>query len=234
MGKLWKPILSIIKLSSKEPTNLNDISEDSMVSINIIKQLVSNLAGEGYLSVSNHKVTTSPEQRVNLAVMALQRGADVEHVCKFLDWKEFEDLALITLEDNGFSTIKHFRFKSFDKRFEIDILGFKEPIILSVDCKHWKRSWQRAATIKMVKKQNERTKELAKTLYSLLGKIGIKHWRKAKLLPVIITLSDSPIRFYEKIPIVAIHRFQNFITDLPSYFEGLAFYLVDLNSKNVL
>ena len=93
MGKLWKPILSIIKLSSKEPTNLNDISEDSMVSINIIKQLVSNLAGEGYLSVSNHKVTTSPEQRVNLAVMALQRGADVEHVCKFLDWKEFEDLS---------------------------------------------------------------------------------------------------------------------------------------------
>ncbi|MCK4243837.1 hypothetical protein KAX03_03125 [Candidatus Bathyarchaeota archaeon] len=228
MGKLCKPILSIIKLSSKEPTNPIDISEDSMVSINIIKQLVSNLAGEGYLSILNHKVTTSPAQRVNLAVIALQKGADVEHVCKFLDWKEFEEVALIALEDNGFSTIKHFRFKPYNKRFEIDILGLKEPVILSVDCKHWKKSWQRAATIKMVKKQTERTRELAKTLNNLLGKIGIKHWQKARLLPVVVTLSDSPIRFYEKIPVVAIHRFQNFLTDLPSHIESLTSYTVDL------
>jgi len=228
---LWKALLSIVKLSAKGPTDVNQISEESKTSIEVVKNTLSDLTSKDLIETVHGKVTTSSRQRVDIAMMALREGADPESVCKYLGWTEFEEVAAIALEANRFFTKKHVHFRSTKGRFEIDVLGFLEPTIVSVDCKHWKRSWQRAATARMVEAQLLRTGELAKLLPELKEKLGISRWKKAKLMPVVLTLSDTPFKVHNGVPVVSVHRFQNFLSDLPSYEESLVTINIDLPSS---
>lgn len=227
---MWRTLLSIVKLSAKGSTDIDQISEDSKTSVGVVKDTLFDLASKGLVETLHGRVTTSSRQRVDLAMTALREGADLESVCKHLTWTEFEEVAVIALEANRFSTRKHLRFRSTKGRFEIDVLGFLEPTIVSVDCKHWKRSWQRAATARMAEAQLLRTRELAKLLSDLKERLDISRWKKAKLMPVVLTLSDTPFKVHSGVPVVAVHRFQNFLSDLPSYEESLVTINIDLPS----
>jgi len=107
------------------------------------------------------------------------------------------------------------------RRYEIDILGFREPFMLSIDCKRWKRSWQRAATIRAIKAQVERTLALIQSLSSLKDNLKITDSENFGFLPLIVTLSDTPLRIYEKVPMVPIFHFQNFLNEMPAHTDKL-------------
>jgi Holliday junction resolvase-like predicted endonuclease len=226
--ELWRLLLSIIKLTREKTTSLTDISDDSLVSENVIVKMLTKLADNGKVTFTSNKVATTSEQRIGLAVLALKSGADAERVCKYLSWREFEDMVQIAMDANGFRTKKHLRFKSPTRRYEVDVIGLREPLILAVDCKHWKKSWQRTATKRVATAQLERTEALATNLDKMITELKIKRWKHAKLIPLIVTLSETPIQYHNKVPIVTVHNLQDFVTELPSHVHDLAVIDVDV------
>jgi len=222
-------LASLLKLTAHGPVGISDVSSDSRVPLESVDDFLSGLAEEGLIEIVGDGVEASAGQRLRLAVMAVKEGVDLECACRYLGWGEFEDVAVFALEANHFSTRKHFRFKK-SARFEIDVLGFREPLILSIDCKHWRRSWVRAAFAKAVEKQVRRCSEFAKILPGLTEGFHVSDWKRARVMPIILTLSDSPLKVYEQVPIVAIFRFQDFLYDLPTYVGNLASFDVELET----
>ena len=89
----------------------------------------------GLIEFENDQVDLSSDQRVNLAIHAINQGTDIEKVCKVLEWKEFENFTANAFEKNDFEVKRNFRFKAAQRRWEIDVLAYSYPIIVCVDCK---------------------------------------------------------------------------------------------------
>jgi len=222
-------LVSLLKLTAKGPAGINIVSSDSSVPLEIVDEFLARLAEEDLIEVVEGAVKASAEQRLRLSTMAVKEGIDLEHAYRYLVWGEFEDVAVLALEANNFSTRKHFRFKT-SARFEIDVLGFREPLVLSIDCKHWRKSWVRAAFARAVKKQVNRSLEFAKFLSKSKKSLRICSWKRAVVMPVILTLSDAPLKVYEQVPIVAVFRLQDFLHDLPNYQRNLASFDVNMET----
>jgi Holliday junction resolvase-like predicted endonuclease len=149
-------VLTLSLIDSK-PVSILKVSENTGVIIELLDSFFAKLKQESIIEYDGTHLSASQEQRMKLAIKAVNWGADPKTVCKPLGWDEFEDFAEFALKAGGYKTYKHFRFKGDKRRYEIDIIALKQPFILSIDCKHWKRSWQRAATSKIVVSQVDRT-----------------------------------------------------------------------------
>lgn len=213
-------VLSLLKHTVTGSTEINQIAEGLPLAKGVLEQRLHRLATLNLLSLSGDTISISVGQRFHLALHALRKGLDLEIVCETLDWREFEDLAAFTLKRNGYKATKHFRFKT-SRRYEVDVLGLKEPHILAIECKHWKRSWQRAATKKFVEAHQKRVEALAKYVRTAKGRLGLDGWCEIKLVPIIITLSETPVKVHNEIPIVPIFYFQNVLTELEQLLDWL-------------
>jgi len=219
-------LLSIIKLGTGL-VDVRQISQDSKVSVSLVEKTLKKLEAEKMIRFEDGCVTASPEQRLELAMLAIKGGADIERVCKLLGWREFEDLAVLVLGCNGFSTRKHFRFKTQGRWFEIDVLGIEEPLVLSIDCKRWRRSWQRSATMRIVEKQLRRTLALVNSFQSLGNRLEVNGWKGVRVLPLILTMSETPLKTYDKVPVIPIFYFQNFLNnEMNTYINEFMVYEV--------
>lgn len=205
-------LLALLKLDANQ-VDLDMISQEAILHQDVVLKTLRRLADDRLIQLDEELIWISLTQRLDLAILALKKGVDVERVCQVLGWQEFEDLVALVLDTSGFSTQKHFRFKNRDRRFEIDVLGVKRPFVFLVECKHWTKSWQRSATMKIVEKQIERTEALVNSFQEVRGRLALDGWREAWLLPLILTLSETPLKTYKKVPVIPIFYFQNFVTD---------------------
>jgi len=167
---------------------------------------------------------------MKLAIKAVGWGANPKTVCKPLGWDEFEDFSEFSLKANGFRTFKHFRFKSEKRRYEIDIIALKQPFMLSIDCKHWKRSWLRAATSKIVISQVDRTNAFVSSLSQFINKLNVENWNKVIIVPLIVTLSETPFKICEGTPVVPVAALQDFLNGPYLYDSAITKIAVDLKS----
>lgn len=223
-----RTIISLLKLTSSAGAGIPQISEDSRVAIDRVEAIIADLSEGGLVDVRGDLVEASGEQKISLAIMALKEGGDIEEVCRYLGWRDFERVAVLALESNGFTSRKNFRFKDGKRRYEVDALGLREPTILSIDCKHWKRSWQRAATVRFVETQARRTEALTRALPALVVNLHIEGWSKANVLPVVLTLSLPPFKVYQGVPIVPVFRFSSFIREFSAYVDSLRVFRMSL------
>jgi Holliday junction resolvase-like predicted endonuclease len=205
-------ILSLLKLDAQQ-TDLDAISQDVMLPQDVVWNNLRRIADYRLIQLEKGSIRISSTQRLDLAILAIKWGVDVERVCHVLGWQEFEDLVALVLEVNDFSTQKHFRFKNQDRRFEIDVLGVKKPLVFLVECKRWTRSWQRSATMKIVEKQIKRTEALLNSFQEVRGRLELDGWRDVWLLPLILTLSETPLKTYKKVPVIPIFYFHTFVTE---------------------
>jgi Holliday junction resolvase-like predicted endonuclease len=205
-------LLTLMKLDANQ-VDLGMISQEAMLPQDVVLNTLRKLAEDRLIQLDEGIIGVSPRQRLDLAVLALKIGVDVERVCRVLGWQEFEDLVALILDASGFSTQKHFRFKSRDRRFEIDVLGVKRPFVFLVECKRWTRSWQRSATMNIVEKQIERTEAFVNSFQEVRGRLELDGWREAWFLPLIITLSETPLKTYKEVPVIPIFYFQTFVND---------------------
>ena len=182
----------------------------------------------GLISSNEKRILISPYQKVQLALMAMRYGLDIEQVSQALDWREFEDIAIEVLTHNGFSNLKHYRFKSQGQRHEVDVLSFKNSLILAIECKHWKHSWQNAVTKRIVDRQIERGTALSQSWQSGTQSTRpsmIPSNKHLTILPLILTLHPTPLKSYHKVPIIPIFYFQNFLsTELHAQFHNFRTY----------
>jgi Holliday junction resolvase len=154
------------------------------------------------------KLKVSFENRLKMAIKAIQLGGDVEGICKKLDWKEFENFVSKILEVRGYNVSKHYRFKHKNRKYEIDILAYNDLFILCIDCKHWKYGWQKSKLLKAAKMQLNRAITFSKLDKELKF---IKKEKKLRIFPIVLTLMDVPFKELVKVPIVPILKFNDFI-----------------------
>jgi hypothetical protein len=216
-----KLIRSLLSFAKEERIMTHEIAEKARVPIETVVEMVKRIAKQDLLKIENEEIVLSSEQRLNLALEAIRIGIDPESICKELDWQEFEKMASLFLRENGYLTIQNLHFTASGRKWEIDVLGLNNPMILAIDCKHWKRSWQKIATQNMVKAQIKRARLLAILLPELREKLKIHNWKLAEILPIILTLHDAPFKTFLSVPVVSIFRFQNFLLELHANIQSL-------------
>jgi len=208
-------IASVLKLTKTGPVSKELIQRDAKVAGHVINDALRKLCERGLIRQQHGLVEASPSQRVSMAVQAIKLDADSERICKFLEWTEFESIAAQAFQANGFTVLRNFRFKHAGKRWEIDILSCKEPLIVCVDCKHWRRGWSRAATVKAVEAQVARTRAFTNALSNCYQRAGLTEWKSATLIPLILSLVPATSKFHNNVPIVPVLQLQDFINKLP-------------------
>jgi len=214
-------IISILKLTKNGPISNKILSKDAKIPSQIAENLLKKLQKDGMIYLRKNVVEANSLQRLKLAVQAIQLGADVERVSSFLQWKEFENITAVAFERNSYGVKKNLRFKHAGRRWEIDIVGCKRPIVICVDCKHWHHGMYPSALKKIVEEQVERTFALAESLPELTDKVECASWDRVKLVPAVLSLVKSRFKFYDNVPIVPVLQLQDFLSQLPAYADSL-------------
>jgi Holliday junction resolvase-like predicted endonuclease len=176
-------LISILKLTISGPIAEEIVARDANVPVQVTHELLKEFRDAELIKWQNKVIEASSNQRAKIAIHAIKSGADFERVCRVLEWIEFENLAATAFEANNFAVRRRFRFKWAQRRWEIDVLGCREPLIACVDCKHWTHGWRRSAIRKAAEAQALRTKVLAEALPSLQKEINLIQWRQATLIP---------------------------------------------------
>jgi len=222
-------IISILKLTVDGSVSRERMSKDAKIASSIALKLLRRLQNDNMLYLKGDMVEADGNCRLKLAVRAAALGADVERISSFLRWQEFEDIAAIALERNGYVVAKNVRFKHAGRKWEIDIVGCKKPLVICIDCKHWCRGMSPSALRKIAEAQAERTRALAESLPSISLEIECAKWDKAKLAPAILVLLPGSFKFYDKVPIVPVLQLQDFLSQLPAYTESLKYFLKEFS-----
>lgn len=216
-----KMIISLLKLTREGPISHELIKKDANIPLDILQKLLRRLQNNELVYVRGRTVEASDLQRLKLAILALQSGADLEQVSGFLRWKEFEDMAAIAFERNGYRVEKNLRFRHGGRRFEIDIVGCKKPLAICVDCKHWHHGLNQSTLKRIVEEQVERTSALAESLPNPAVKIECLSGTNVRLVPAVLSLIVGRFKFYDNVPIIPILQLQDFISQLPAYVDSL-------------
>jgi len=214
-------IMSILKLTKQGSVLKEHVYKDAKVSREVALNLLKKLEEIKLIYLNEHFLSADDFQRLKLAVYAVKLGMDIENVCTFLSWQEFEKVTVMAFERNNYIVQKNLRFKFSGQKFEIDIVGGKKPLLVCVDCKHWHRGICPSSLKKIVEKQVERTFALSVSLNSLAGKFGCVSWDKVKLVPVVLSLFPSRCKICNGVPVVSIFQLQDFLSQLPAYIERL-------------
>lgn len=217
-------LISLLKLTKHGHVLTKNVNKDTKIASDIALKLLERLQNEGLIYLKKDFVELNSDSRLRLALKAVSLGANVERVSRLLHWQEFEDIASVALERNGYVTAKNVRFKHGARRWEIDIVGCRKPLVLCIDCKRWQRGITASALGKIVEAQVARTKALTDILPSPTVKVKCVKWQRAKFVPVILSLVSSSFKFYAGVPVVPVLQLQDFLVQLPAYVEEFTFF----------
>lgn len=216
-------LVAVLKRTvERSDAKVEDISEEAHIPFSLTKHVLEKLRGEGLLELADDRVIVGGDNRLRIAVKAISLGSDIERVARLFTWSEFEDFSVLAFEVNDFSVKRNFRFTWLRKRWEIDIIGLKKPLVISADCKHWHQKWGGSASIKAAKGQIERTKALAEASRSMRNKIGVAGWEHAYFVPIILSLLPSQQKFYERTPIVPILQLRDFLQNIMVHLDEVS------------
>jgi hypothetical protein len=165
----------------------------------VLEYIVNN--GIGNSTSNRRQYLFSKADKMKLAMLALQRGCDIESISKSISWKDFEALASEILSLCGYLTRTNIRL-SKPSRIEIDVIGVNQKLAIVADCKHWRR-YSISSISSYAEKQTQRTKILFKAKDYI-----------ACAIPVILTLYSMDVEFIGGVPIVPISKFKSFIEDV--------------------
>lgn len=167
------------------------------------------------------------EKRIDLAMIAVERGVDISEVIGLLTWKDFEGLIAGILIENGFRCVESYRRRgnSLDKGMEIDVIGIRGKLVLSVDAKMWGiRGGKTSSLRSAVVKQKERTMRLSTQNEYLSRKMKIEMQGIYDFIPVIVTWLVEEVELHEGVPVVPVFKFNSFILDFDTYRDLVVSY----------
>lgn len=223
-------LISILKLTQNSPVLIENVNREARIPSETSRKLLQKLQSEGLIYVKEGSIEVESHGRLKLAVKAASLGADVERISNLLCWQEFEEITAFALKSNGYGVSNNVRFKNSARRWEIDVVGCKKPLVICIDCKHWQHAIAPSALRKIVDSQVERTKAFADSLPNPSLKLECSHWSEAKFLPTILSLIPSSFKFYDEVPIVPILQLQDFLNQLPCYAESMKVFRKNFNS----
>jgi hypothetical protein len=173
------------------------------------EELVNYLVSLGIGEFSDNSIVFSEKDKLDTIILAIRQGCDPQHLSKKILWNDFELFTSFLIESAGYSYERNVVFTN--PRIQIDVIGFYRKIALLIDCKHWMKI-NRFNISKFSSNQIRRTKIF------LDKRKGIE-----SAIPIIVTLHEYDYSFFDKIPIVPISRFKEFLQNFPLYLDRLHF-----------
>jgi Holliday junction resolvase-like predicted endonuclease len=222
-------LISLLKLTKEGAALTELVKSDAKIPTATTLKLLGKLQTEGLVNLEQGSVEIDSASRLTLAVRAAALGADIEHISHLLCWQEFEEIAAHAFLNNGYAVKKNVRFKHGNRRWEIDVVGCRKPLVICVDCKHWQHTIASSALKKMVTEQLERTHTFADSLPNAKVNFECVKWDDAKFIPAVLSLLPSAYKFYYQVPIVPVLKLQDFINQLPAYIGEVKFFAKTFN-----
>jgi Holliday junction resolvase-like predicted endonuclease len=214
-------LISVLKLTKEGAVLIKDVNVDARVPSNVCRKLLQKLQNENLLNFNDDTIDVNTENRLKIAVRAAALGADIQNISDMLSWQEFEEIAAIALKTNGYTVYNNVRFKNGSRRYEIDVVGCRKPLVVCIDCKRWQHAIAESALRKIVEEQTQRAEAFADTLPNKKLNLECTKWKKAKFIPAVLSLMPGAYKFYYKVPVVSVLQLQDFISQLPLYVETL-------------
>ncbi len=151
-------------------------------------------------------------ENVSAALALTKLGCDVDRVARSLAWDEFEDYCALVISAAGYTVRRNVRLRKPTR--QIDIVAESPSLVLSVDCKHWRRGAGAATLAAPALAQTERTR--------LFAGRSTKGGSTA-FLPVLLTMVDNQVRVVKGVPVVPLQALREFLSSVSRFDEGLSF-----------
>jgi len=209
-------LIAILKLTKAGSVSQELINKCARIPSQVGRELLQKMQNEDLIYLHHELVEANDLQRLELAVRALKLGADLEKVSDCLQWKEFEGMAALAFENNGYVVQRNVHFKNHARRWEIDVVGVRKPLVVCIDCKHWHHKLCESTARKIVSEQVARVRALAGTLPNPVARIKAVALDKYKFVPIVLSLIVENSKFFEGVPIVPILQLQDFLNNLPT------------------
>ena len=158
-------------------------------------------------------VAPDAHENVSAALALTKLGCDVDRIARSLAWAEFEDYCAMAISAAGYAVRRNVRLRKPTR--QIDIVAESASLVLSVDCKHWRRGAGPAGLEAPALAQAQRTR-----LYAERSKKG----GNMAFLPVLLTMVDSRVRVVEGVPVVPLQALRDFLASVSRFDEGLSFF----------
>jgi hypothetical protein len=226
-------IIALLNLTTSGPASDKLINKEAKIPEAVGRDLLQTLQEAGLVYVRRGFVEVDSFERSELALRAIGLGADPENVATLLRWQEFEGVAAIIFERSHYVVSRSLRFKRAGHRHEIDVVACRKPFVVCLDCKHWRHGIGAVVLGRIVDGQVKRTAALAERLPDSTVEIECSSWDEVQMIPAVLSLTVSGIRFFNDVPIVPILQFHNFLSELPAHVSSLKhFSLLTCNFKN--
>ncbi len=204
-------LVETLKLTrNAETVKLNSVAVKARVS----QETVVNVLSDILQTVDHPLVRISRRDHFRIAMLAAESGW-LDSTAVGLSWQEFEQFAEECLRLAGFETKRNVRVKDQKRFWQIDVVGTRSRLVLSIDCKHWKppnypskfkqaSAHQKTATTKLLSQKEHGTENV----------IG---------LPVILTLHDPHLDIVDGTVMLPIRKLPDFLSNITPFAQGLPF-----------
>ena len=219
---------SILDGTKEGPVTTEVVRENVVITNDAFNEIVVELTSNGLVEWDGVEFKADLDHRIEIAVRAIQLGADFEKISKSLGWKEFEELVARVFRENGYNTKSRYRFRAQGRRWEIDVLATSYPYIVCAECKHYTSGMGNRTARKIIETHIEKTKVMSEHIGELAKKIGVQNWRNAILVPITLTLSPTKMNIYRRVPSVSVFMLPSFLSEFPGYMERMTYYQVDI------
>ena len=198
-----------------KPASIQTISAHASCSTELSEMLASELA----LEVRDGTVKLSSEQRLDIAMSEARRGF-LQDASRFLEWRDFERFAERCLEEMGFQSSRDIRMTAEGRRWQIDVIGLKDSLLVCLDCKHWAPPLSPSRF-----KDPEAHQAAATRLYAT--KLARENSSVITSLPVILTLYEPQQNISDKSVIIEVQKLPSMLRDLTPFDPGVPFIVVN-------
>ncbi|MGD2200388.1 MAG: hypothetical protein PVJ38_01995 [Candidatus Bathyarchaeota archaeon] len=221
-------LVALLDQTREGPTDYESLLETVKVTDEAFHLFIDYLTGEGLIETYEAAVGASREQRLGLAVRAIMTGADLERVSRALGWLEFEEIAAYTFEKNGYHVDSRFRFQAEGRRWEIDVLATRKPLVVCAECKHLQKGLGNLTARRIVETHLEKVRVLSENPEILVEKGPVRGWDKAVFVPITLSLQPARNKIYRRIPVVPVFELPNFLNEFQGQMDWLAHFIIDL------
>ena len=231
-------ILDLLQMSKEqEEIAIESLVKQTKLSPQNVFKIIQNLNEEltGFMEIEKNLITIPKKSKMKLVKKALSLGISLGQIIPMLHWKEFENFCFIVLDHHEFFCIQNYYFTHHKKRYEIDVIGIKKPLIFAIDAKKWKTG--HASALKtMVKNQIRRVKAFSKSIMkrSVRDKLNLTNWQNAKIIPMIVTSKMYEIKIFEHVPILPFFKLNKFLNEYHRYSEMILQFPVNLSAQKTL
>jgi len=205
---------TVKQTKGEEPLNTSEIADRAKTTSEQVAHVLGPLLQ--LEDPTGARLTTSA--RFTLAFEAVRHGG-LQQVARALTWQEFEAFTEECLQAVGFDTQRGLIVKNDSRRWQIDVIAKKSPMILAIDCKHWESPGYESK----LSHAAEHQKLALQALIQQMAERGEVGREELLALPVILTLFEPRARLVGGVVILSIEQFADFLERVSPFSSELPF-----------